>query len=246
MAKKRSEITIEFDGPGVRPDSVDAHVALEVAAAFVDLIQHVAKTSGHDLRLTGIEVRKKCAQLAVGTPAPQQAKAASLRAVLLVSGRESIPPMLGQRVERLMRATRSAPDTMKITVAQGKWKRRLAAPVLREAEAAPEEETTLRAKIMRAGGDNPSVRLSSESEAEQFTFHVSEPEAQKLGRHLYEEIDVTARIQRDVDGRIVGGAILDWQPIEGGSSVAAWREWHAEHASEWDTVEDIEAELARD
>jgi hypothetical protein len=69
--------------------------------------------------------------------------------------------------------------------------------------------------------------------------------ARQLARHLYTEIDFTARVCRDEDGAIESGELDEFFPLDDRDPVSAWRAWFNENAKPWNDVEDIDSEISR-
>ncbi len=70
-------------------------------------------------------------------------------------------------------------------------------------------------------------------------------DAKRLGAHLYEAIDIVAKVRRNPEDKIVGGLLTEWEPLEEGSGVEAWRDWFVRSCPEWEDVDDVERELGR-
>ena len=88
---KQDELAIEFDGPDVTPGTLDARTALELAAAYLDLLQNIASDAGQEIRFTGLHVKDKCAVITTETSAPSLTRSAATQAARYISAPDTAP-----------------------------------------------------------------------------------------------------------------------------------------------------------
>jgi uncharacterized membrane protein YgcG len=108
-----------------------------------------------------------------------------------------------------------------------------------------ESSLSLRASLVCVGGAKPAARFESHSEDRPFTLNLSIKFAQEIGRYLYRDLDIVARVHRDADGVIEYGQLQEFIPVTNDDATANWRDWYRDYASEWDKAKDIEAALGR-
>lgn len=102
--------------------------------------------------------------------------------------------------------------------------------------------TTVRAELLALGGDEPRARFRSRVEGE-FSIHVTREQAREIGPFMYQQADISVRIERNEDDEIVRGKLLEFEPVETGdveATIEAWDSYHREHASKWDSIVDVE------
>ena len=238
------EVSIELDGPGVAPESVDPVALLEIAAAFLDVVRRLADEEGVPLPLRGVRVVDKCVAVVTETDAPERAKHLTQRAMTVLSS-PSPRRGFGLATDRLERAIQQLPEGQSARVLVGRgW----SVPIGVGRAAVPEllpETTRMRAVPLRVGGSNPAVRFSSPSEGEQFTLDTTDDLARSIGPHLYLEVEIEARVKRGADGKIDGGSLVSFVPVHRDAS-DAWPKWYRDAGGdEWDKIEDVEGELGR-
>lgn len=217
------DVLVEIDGPDVHPGTIDAVVALELASAYFALLRHSAEASGEALRLEGVRVIDKCAALAVdarieGQPdpgAPDEAtRIVSLLGELDGYARGEPAPSGGEQYAKRLRTARNGlPHGYSAKVIAGPWKApRWERPLeTTEPEGLDVDETVdLRVRVIGVGGDKPRVRFASDSEPAPFALAVKREVAKELGRHLYDESDVTAIVRRGPDGQIRTGRLFEF------------------------------------
>jgi hypothetical protein len=54
------DIRIELDGPGVKPETVAARTLLDVASAFLDVVERLAAADAEEVTFRGLRVEAKC------------------------------------------------------------------------------------------------------------------------------------------------------------------------------------------
>lgn len=239
---------LEIDGPGVTPATIETVSALELVGAYIHLLRRVGQEQGTEIHFTGLEIKDKCAALAMSVDVPlTYVRRAVIDANEYIEDRESLAPQgVDTLTNRVRHSLRNLPENQRAKIIVGKWKR-----VIRENPDAPvepsaEETTSLRGRILRVGGLRPVVRLRSPSETADFSLRLrSEEVARRLAQYLYTEIDFVARIYRDEEGAIESGELEEFWPIDAGDPVDEWRAWFSQNAKPWNDVSDIEEEIRR-
>jgi hypothetical protein len=243
---KSDELAIEFDGPEVTPDTLDARVALELASAYLDLLQQIATDAGQEIRFSGLRVEDKCAAIVTETSAPRLTKRAANQATKYISAPGTARSRIAERAERVRRVLNRMPEKTHARVFVGTWNRSLAVKKPPDVGPPIRAAIRLRVRVLRVGGDDPTVRFESGSEARPFSLSVTRETAKQLAAYLYDELDIVAHVTRDADDHIDGGALDEFSEVEQAGSLEAWRRWHRENVPEWDEVESLEEELGRD
>jgi len=236
------EFQVEIAGPGASPDTVDTLRLLRLGLAFTELVRRLGAENG--LAFTGLSVVEKCVSLSCAVNQPQAAKAASARALRLVSGNEDPPHGAETATDEVRGAIIALSPGQVARVLVGPWAAQISVPPDFEPHPPPWERTEQRVHVVRVGGKRPIARLRSDSEDGEFSLRATPEMAQKLGQVLYRDADVEMEVVRDASGRIEGGRVLDVHPLEEDSDTA-WRSWFRDNLGEWDTVDDIEGELGR-
>ncbi len=247
-AEDDTHLKLEIDGPGVKPETLDPLATLELARAYFRLLNRVAEEQEVSLELTGLSIEDKCAALSVTPGNFKVAHQTAVRAHRIVSGAELASHRLEGAAEDFRSAVRSLPAEQTVAVLVGRER----LPVAREPAtriAARKSITRLRALVVTVGGtgQQPFARLSSKSELRPFTVKVKDvPTVQRLALSLYKLIDVDVAVQRDTEGLIVRGELLEFTPVDERKSLEEWRAWFAASAAaEWSEIEDVEAGLGR-
>lgn len=218
-------VALELDGPGVSPETVDAPLLFELAAAFFLLLQGNAEDAATPITLRGVHIIDKCLRLAVPVEHLEQARQFAEDAMRQMVGEQDPPRGLGLVADRGRSALgKLQPDqTAKIVV--GKWERPLALPKQDDVILPNDSILSVRAVPVRVGGAKPLIRFKSMLEDEPFTLTATEEQARKLGALLYKEVDIDALISRAADGTIDGGKLVSFEPVIDGDPRPAWREW---------------------
>lgn len=247
---RRDEIAFELDAPGVHPESAPTVQVLRAAAAYFALLDRDAALAEHPLDLRGLQVRDKCVMFTGRVASPEAARAAIERTNHYLTLETTPPPGLKQLRDRAREAidAMGAEFRFKSHVGKG-WS--LPVKVTAEGTSRPLDGTiSLRARLLRVGGRKPVARFESDAEpGRPFSLRTDPNTARELGKHLYREVDVVARVQRSTIGEIVDGDLLEHEIVDedsqGEAGFEAWRTWFREHASAWNEVEDVEGELRR-
>ena len=164
---------MEIDGPGVSPSTVNSLALLQLAEAWFRLTSKIAESAKIGLSFVGLDVRDKCAAMAVTVSDMGSARVVTALAARVTAGTEPVPPGAGEPAEDVRRGLRSLPANQSATVQIGaKWLRALKAPAIVESES-PWETTELRVMPIRVGGKEPVAQLVSDSEEFPFTVGVS-------------------------------------------------------------------------
>lgn len=227
-------VVLELDGPGVFPETVDAALVLELAAAFFALVQGNAVEDAAPIALRGIEILDKCVAIAVPVDAIELVLPYTEAARLQLIGEQEPPRGLTTIAERGRSALRRLPEDHTAKIITGTWTRALSLPKPRDVQPL-DSILSIRAVPLRIGGINPLARFRSEFEPEPFTLSVTESLARKLGPYLYKEVDIEAKVGRSADGTIERGRLEEFEPVEGGDPRPAWRAWfESVGGNEWE------------
>lgn len=243
MAKPR-DMEIHLNAPGLTPESIDTAGLLRLGAKYLELLQKVAEEQGRELSFSGFRLEPGSARALMLASDEETVVDAADEAARYISGAE-VAGAAG--VDPLAREVSTAIRRMGVdgNVVIGPWRRPLA-PRPEAERSLRVEVVSLRATIQRVGGKTPAVRLTSKSEDFPFTLRFEDPDdAPRLGALIYRDADIVATVRRDDDGKILGGALDEFEAVAGGSGVAAWREWFRESCSGWDAVDDVNRELGR-
>lgn len=199
------ELLFEVDGPDVHPHNIDAVILLELAASFFSLVAAEAASTGAELRLDGVEIRDKCAAVVVRASNGLVARQAADQTRQILSGTSEPPKGATMHVMRFRNAAQHLDRERYQLRAMGSnrdqiaWQMPIALPA--EIRTRPLDSwTTMRVRVERAGGAHPAVRFSSVLERGDFTLRAKAELAQQIGKYLYQEGDLEARIERGLDG----------------------------------------------
>ena len=108
------------------------------------------------------------------------------------------------------------------------------------------EIAALRVRLVRLGGRDPVARFESVSEPQPFSLEITHEVARELGPHIYAELDITAEVQRDRDGLIGHGRLVEFERVRELSArdtEVELRRWYRDNGARWDQVSDVSAEL---
>jgi hypothetical protein len=246
MAPKET-IALEIDSPGspipTEPGTVEPHSALELAAAYLDVLQKLAVAKGARLAFCGLEVRNKCVEFRFGVSDIGLAEAAAVEANRYLQGVMLPPRKLKRPIERLSKEVeRQVREGRTVRASAGKWSQPLVAaePKL---HLLPTATVSFRGKVIRAGGREPGVRF--ETEEGDFSLDATETLAAGIAHFLYQRVDVAAKVYRTPEGRIDGGILVEFHPLSTGKA-DAWLEWLETAGRGWTTVPEALKELDRD
>lgn len=243
---RHNDVLLQFGEAELEPAELEPHSALELAAAYFDLMHKVAEEEGFYLKLQGLEVVKKCAAIESRATNVELTKRVARRAGRYLGARNPPRGLVGA-INRVRTALDSQPErqrAVKIWIGP-KFTRPLEAKTV-EPEALPEAKIALRAEVQRLGGAEPIARFHSRSEDKPFSLRVPRNLALKLRHFLWGQVDIVARVHRDEDGAIDEGVLVDFEAVSNDLATVAWEEWIREHGEGWDEVDDVLAELGRD
>lgn len=249
MATDDESLRLEIDGPGVEQDSVDARRALELVASYFELIARIALANGTELSFRGVKVQDKCIEIGSGVSDVQAARNSAMDANRYIAGDLEPPPGTQTAVERVRNAVRKMPKDYHAKAKIGTWELPIVVDKVAPIGPPPTSVTSFRVTVIRVGGVEPRAKLRSDSEPLDFTVQLSEEFAKILGHFIYKEIDVDLAVDRDADGNITDGRVLDVHPLDDEEPGAAWKDFYERAAKEWDgvrTLDDLLRELDRD
>jgi hypothetical protein len=236
------DLVLSVDGPGVRRASVDVPLFLELCASFFQLVKANASEDAVSLDLTGIRlVDKHSAALAAGVSSAALARASAEQALRQIAG-DDAPRGLARLADRARSAVSRLPEGHTAKVVAGPWVRPIV--VSRSQDLGPFDAIlAIRAVPLRVGGKKPAARFQSRLEGE-FTLDTKADQARALGAHLYEEVEIVAKVARDPDGNIESGYLESFACVAPEGPATAWRAWYqAIGGAEWDQIEDLRTEL---
>ena len=251
--QREQEVFVEIDGPQVSPGTVDALMLLRLAQAYYDLLVAEAQEIGMAISLRGLDIKDKCAATVTTAEPGDAAQRAAHLSNRHIAGIDATPTGLRDKVRRARAAVLAIPLDFSAKIIIGPWNETLAA--LNDERFRTSGLTKIRARVLRIGGKEPKARFFSFSEQRgeradsgDFSLNTDAETARKLGASLYEEVEIRAHMVRDRDGTIdsEGSKLIDFRTLELRDAAQAWREWFLANASEWQNVEDLEAELADD
>lgn len=238
-------LLIEIDGPKVSRATADAGIALRLANAYVRLLGRLSSEEDFTATFRDLQVRDKCIAFAMKVSHPARLKRLTSRIAHMLQGVD--PPSTGVAsfVNELSSAIQALPEKQTAKIIIGPWEQPLSvadSPLSTHASFT----TTLRARLIRIGGQRATAHFESDSEDEPFTVSLSEAKARKLAPHLYSELDIEVLLHRSADGAIDGGVLKEFYPMDEGDAMQLWQAFHSDRASEWDSVEDVEELLRSD
>jgi hypothetical protein len=223
-----NDLVIEVDGEDVHLDTVDAARTLELAVAYMQLIQRIAEERDEEVVFTGFEAVEKCAALVTHPSDPELARLAAVEAGFLLSSHNRPPHGLKEAVERVRHARDSLPHHYDAHV----HIRGLRRPIVGASEVvarSPYSVTSLRAQLTRVGGSRPRATFVSDSEERAFTVHIADVDlATHLAGWLYTELDIELQVARDLDGNIEDGVLTGFHPLVDFEDDEEWKKWFRE------------------
>ncbi len=223
-----NDIKIEIDGPGVSPATVDAPLALEIAAALLGFVQRTASDRDMPLTIRGLSIEDKCVAVVAHVDQGPAVREITREALGYVRGDAPAPRGTGEFVARVRAALKRLPPGQTAAVMMGRWKRRITVATETEPPA-PWSRMAHRARLLRVGGQRPTARFESKYDGE-FSLSVGVDAARLLGAYLYRHLDIEARVVRDADGDIERGELIAWDAIGDEDPATAMRDWFRENA----------------
>ena len=227
-APDSDSIKIEIDGPGVSPATVDAPLALEIAAALLGFVQRAASDRDMSITIRGLSIEDKCAAVVAHVDQSAAVREIAREALSYVRGDLSAPRGTGEYVSRLRGALKRLPDGQTAAVMMGTWREEIVASGV-VVPPTPWSRLAHRARLLRVGGQRPMARFESKYDGE-FSLLVDVDAARQLGMHLYRSLDIEARVARDAEGDIVRGELIEWHLVGDGDPSTALRGWFKDHA----------------
>lgn len=247
MTNSAEKIYFEVAGPGLEPENAPTTLALEAASAFFSAIEKVVRIEKRDVSFSGLSVENKCIQFSATASDGHSAFEASVSFHEALSGEKPVPRGISDEINRMRRVSKMLPLAYELRSRVGQRKH------LRLTSASPDdlllwgELASLRGRVESVGGATPKARFSSAFEAQVFSLEASEEMAKSLAKYLYDEVEIEAKIFRDLSGRIREGQIERFYPLEGAADMESLRKWYySVGGDEWDAVDDVERELKRD
>lgn len=239
------DVLLEVNGPDVHPWTVDSVKLLEFGSAYLELLQKIAAEEETSMSFRGISIEDKCVALRVQPADAAQARHLADLSTFYVGGHD-VPKGLGGHVARVQKSLRAFPLEYEAKVIIGPWAQRIAVPEASGLPDPPFSIESVRATILRVGGAEPRVRVRPVHEAYPFSMHVKVDDARKLGERLYGEADLTIRVLRSSDDRVLSAELIDFDIVSDEDAGEAWRAWFRPYVEHWDQIRDIEGELRRD
>lgn len=218
---------IELDGPGVTPKTVDAALLLRLSSAVVEAVVKVREAEGHPtIPIAGISVEDKCVSLVLGLPAGPQGLDDNVESIdQMLRGARPAPRGAVTAINSLRGTLRKVPRDQSARVLVGASTFHLQSPQSGEAEAV--SWMSFRGELFKVGGHKPRAYLTSRFQ-EKVTLEVSKDQVLKLRHHVYDELDVRARVVFDGDFRIVSGRLESFVPVDASrDSFAELKRWFA-------------------
>lgn len=232
--EQSAPLALKLDGPSVGLDTVDAEAALRLASAYIGLLARVAEEQlSSDLRFESLHVKSGSLELVTrAVPAFIAPEADAI-----VAGYEagaSIPRGMKGAWDDYNRSILELPPGYLARRFLAGEERQLLSPIQQGAEPSW-GSLSVRARLLRVGGKSPTARFESDSEAAPFSLELSHEMAREISRHLYEELDLDATVQRDGRRMIVAGDLQEFIPVPDESDAFdAWRRWYRENGCYWD------------
>lgn len=241
-------LRVGLDAPGLSPDNVDPLMAIDLVRAYLDLLAALGMEEDKAFSFRGMQVEAGSVALAVRPSERGRARTVVARARRMLEGKETVLQRHESLVAEVKRKVRALPPDHVAYSSFGRSKFQL---LPREAEVwrPPESITTFRATLIQVGGlRQPHARFVSrlENDGEPFALRVTEDEAKRLAVDLYQEMEISAQVQWNAEGKIESGSLLEAETVgEDADQFERLREWFQKAAPGWDAVEDVERELGR-
>lgn len=237
-----TQLTLELNGADIHPDNAPTRVILELALHFFHGVEAFSRKLGKPVDLVSLEIIDECLQFR------SKARADDPKATTLAIGElmrevaRAEPNQHGSLVGKLRYSMESLPPDVEAFIKLDKrpaMKIELSPP----SDRPRMERTSLRATVLRVGGRKPTVMFESRSEDGSFVLGADKSDLQAIASSLYRDVDISVRIERDEEGRIVGGRLLSFSPVPADNPLDAWATWFEENDEPWKGVKDIVAEL---
>lgn len=237
------ELGIEFDGLGIEPPTADPILTMNAAVAYFRLLRASAASVGRALDLQGLAVHNKCVAVATTPRDLSAATAAVQRAADVLSGAIEASGDERARAADFFQSIGKFPSGIVARVVLGEVR----AELPRETEAPVRgawSVTSFRGKVMRVGGRDPRIAISTQSEKADVVLELPDELTDAAARALYRLVDVECVIAR-TKGVIDAGKLKAISVVPTQTGKDPWRTWFKPQAKAWDEVEDIEEALDR-
>lgn len=236
----------ELQGAGVEPSHFDVLSTLGAATAYLALLHGVAQLRQEHLHFTGMRIEAGSLVLAFQVDEPDVARAATRDAQDYLEGRRMAPRGLKTRISEVHRTLSRLPAAQRVRVSVADFETEVARQS-QERLVPRIEFLELRVIVIRVGGHPPKVAVINDVEGA-LTLALSQEQAEAMAHRLYREVDLSAEVSRDGDGKTIEGTVLELfelEDAEGQAEADAWRQWFSAAGAGWDDVDDIDAELDR-
>lgn len=233
-------------GADIEPARVDVVSTLGAATAYLELLRGVAALRREKLLITGLRIDDDILAIEFQVDEPTVARAASRDAQEYLDGRRLAPRGIQSYIDEVRRALGRLPANQTVRVSVADFEAEVAPPG-KEQHVALAEIVELRVVVTRVGGHPARVAVVNDVEGA-FTLVLSQEQAAAIAHWLYREVDLSAEVSRDEDGKIVAGTMLEFfelEDAEGPVEADVWRQWFRAAGAGWDDVDDVERELDR-
>lgn len=243
-----------------KADTCDARPVLDVMLLFVQLLERIGAHDAIEGEAAPFVVVMPEARRGVletvldfapreGTTATSaRAQRAGLEAARLAPNhlerRDAGPAAIRSAAKKLAVAVARLPSTITVRL-RGAVEASLSDLARAEPAEAVLSVESFRAKILRAGGAAPRVQLKVSGLDRPITLDAPETLARLAGQTLYADADVTAKLERTKDDRILYGTLTELRIVDEGDPVAAFDRWYQQAGRPWSRVKDIERGLGR-
>lgn len=226
-------LRLELDGEGARQSEIDARSLLEFGGAFISALEEVARAGGVSLTHKGLEVVDKCVELRFQSENLKEAIASALELQRIAMGVTPIPPRTKTHIQRYQRALREQEKAKRTAhVHFGERSFQLHAKK-QDAPETPWATTTIRVTVLEVGGEDPHVKVVSESEPAPFELTATKDECLRLREFLYGFVDLTARVLRDIDGDISRGEVVEILQLGAPTAPGPFVDWVKKAGAHW-------------
>lgn|GEM_PF-3048231 len=251
MAKKAPAIAhrgirLELDGEGVKPGAFDVLSGLAYVSSYLQMLATLAHLRETPVIFKGMKLVPGSVAFEIDTSEPTMARGLAKEATAMLSGKTPVPHGLHSKIRDVHSALARMPEGTVTRVRADGYMARLRAPK-DDPEGVVVEATEMRVTVYRVGGNPAKLSVANDVEGG-FTLAIKNADATAIAHHLYGEVDIVAYVERNLAGKIFGGKVLKFYPLDTpdeNREASVWREWFAKAGSEWDEVEDIEVELER-
>lgn len=235
-------IIVELTGPRMETETADPRVVLEFAAAYFRALERVASSRlGESLDLHGLRIVDKCIGVASAGSGAVLPRAVNALDVALQDPfeRDAAIRALGQSHRSLGAGVAAA------VIIGGTTPREIKSA--RPFDGVYLELVDFQASVLRVGGKPPTVDLIDRSAGDSSRVSLSGDLAdiKAISKHLFGLVNVLAEVETAPLTERRTGRLISFDPVPNVDPIAAWREWFANNAPEWNDVDDVDAELGR-